>query len=33
MGEKGKKAIETLFLKAREKGVITKDVRLDILEG
>ncbi len=33
MGDKGKKALELLFSKAREKNIITKDVNLDILEG
>lgn len=33
MGDKGKKALELLFSKAREKNIITKDVKLDILEG
>lgn len=33
MGDKGRAALELLFSKAREKGVITKDVKLDILEG
>ncbi len=32
MGDKGKKALELLFSKAREKNIITKDVNLDILE-
>jgi len=32
MGDKGKKALETLFSKAREKNIISKDVKLDILE-
>lgn len=33
MGDKGKKALELLFSKAREKNIITRDVKLDILEG
>ncbi|MCH7928050.1 MAG: ABC transporter substrate-binding protein [Candidatus Dadabacteria bacterium] len=32
MGDKGKKALELLFSKAREKNIITRDVKLDILE-
>lgn len=32
MGDKGKRALQTLFSKAREKNVINKDVNLDILE-
>jgi len=32
MGDKGKKALELLFSKAREKNIISKDVNLDILE-
>ncbi len=32
MGDKGKKALEALFSKAREKNIITRDVKLDILE-
>ncbi|HSG32411.1 MAG TPA: MqnA/MqnD/SBP family protein [Thermodesulfobacteriota bacterium] len=33
MGDKGRQALELLFSKAREKGIVTKDVKLDILEG
>jgi 1,4-dihydroxy-6-naphthoate synthase len=33
MGDKGKKALEVLFSKARERNAITNDVKLDILEN
>ncbi len=32
MGEKGKKALDLLFLQALRKGIVRKKVRLDILE-
>ncbi|MGE5446124.1 MAG: menaquinone biosynthesis family protein [Ignavibacteriales bacterium] len=33
MGEKGKKALEFLFKRAFQKGIIKEEARLDILEG
>jgi predicted solute-binding protein len=32
MGEKGKRALEFLFTKAFEKGIIKEKAKLDILE-
>ena len=33
MGEKGKKALEFLFNKAFQKGIVKEKVRLDILKN
>ncbi|GIW47685.1 MAG: ABC transporter substrate-binding protein [Deltaproteobacteria bacterium] len=33
MGERGKRALEVLFKRASEKGILKKDIPLDVLEG